>query len=170
MPDMVIGLKVSEPAKVTAQLKRLDTLLADALKETPLKGASSRIKVGGDEFLVLKLDASLIPWDAVPLGIFEQKPGEFAPLLARLKKLKTTISVGVRAGYLLIGIGESAATHWQSSAATDRSYPCCRSSSLWRNLPTDPSSQSDIRVRRFNRCWSPRGRSRQLRHSFEIRS
>ena len=56
MPDMVIGLKVSEPAKVTAQLKRLDTLLADALKETPLKGASSRIKVGGDEFLVLKLD------------------------------------------------------------------------------------------------------------------
>ena len=44
----------------------------------------------------------------MPLGIFEQKPGEFAPLLARLKKLKTTISVGVRAGYLLIGIGESA--------------------------------------------------------------
>lgn len=107
IPEVVIGFKVSDPAKVTAQLKRLDPLLADALKETPLKGRSQRVKVGDDEFLVLKLDGSLIPWDEIPLDMFEDKPGEFKLLLDQLKKMKLNVSVGVRQGYLLIALSDS---------------------------------------------------------------
>ena len=50
IPVLVIGFKVSDPAKIAAQLKRLDPLLADALKDTPLKGRSERIKIESDEF------------------------------------------------------------------------------------------------------------------------
>lgn len=107
IPDLVIGMKVSDPKKVNEQLKRLDSLLADALKDTPLKGRSERAKIGGDEFLVLKLDGSLIPWEMVPLGMVEDKEGEFAPLIKHLKAMKLTVALGVRQGYLLLGIGES---------------------------------------------------------------
>ncbi len=107
IPDLVFGFKVSEPGKVAAQLKRLDPLLADALKNTPLKGRSKRVKVGGDDFLVLQIDGSLIPQAKPPLADFEDKPGEFGPLWAQMKKTKISFAVGIREGYLLVAIGES---------------------------------------------------------------
>jgi hypothetical protein len=107
IPDLIIGFKVSEPTKVTAQLKRIDPLLADALKDTPLKGRSKRVKIGDDEFLVLSLDGSLVPWDQVPIAMFEEKEGEFAPLMKHLKAMKLSVAIGVRQGYLLVAIGQS---------------------------------------------------------------
>jgi hypothetical protein len=107
IPDLLIGFKVSDPAKVKTQLKRLDPVVAGALADTPLKGRSKRVKVDGDEFLVLELDGSLVPWDLLPLAMFEEKEGEFAPLLKHLKAMKLTVAVGVRQGYLLIAVGSS---------------------------------------------------------------
>jgi hypothetical protein len=107
LPDLVFGFKVSEPAKVTAQLKRLDAIVADALKETPLKGRSERISVDSDEFLTLKLDGALVPWEEIPIDKYEDKPGEFAALLKHLKKMKFNVAVGVRQGYLLLALGGS---------------------------------------------------------------
>lgn len=107
-PELVVGFKVSDPAKVAAQLKRLDPVVADALKDGPLAGRSKRAKVGGDDFLLLNLDGSLVPWDMLPLAQFEEKEGEFGPLLERLKKLTLTVAVGVRQGYLLVAVGPSA--------------------------------------------------------------
>ncbi|VTR96242.1 unnamed protein product [Gemmata massiliana] len=107
VPELLIGFKVSDAAKVKTQLKRLDPLVAGALADTPLKGRSKRATVDGDEFLVLELDGSLIPWDQVPIAMFEEKEGEFAPLIKHLKALKLTVSIGVRQGYLLVAIGPS---------------------------------------------------------------
>lgn len=107
VPDLIVGFQVAEPKKVADQLRRLDPLLADALKGTPLAGRSKRAKVGGDDFLVLELDGSLVPWDKVPIAEYEEKKGEFDPLLKRLKAMKLTVAVGVRQGYLLVAIGES---------------------------------------------------------------
>jgi hypothetical protein len=107
IPDIVIGFKVSEPAKVNAQLKRLDPLVRDALKDSPLKDRVKRVKVDDDEFLTLNLDGSLVPWDMVPLGMYEDKEGEFTPLIKHLKAMKLTVSIGVRQGYLLIAVGHT---------------------------------------------------------------
>jgi hypothetical protein len=107
IPNMVLGFKVSDSNAVKAQLKRLDPVVAGALADTSLKGRSKRVKVDGDEFLVLDLDGSLVPWDMLPLGMFEEKEGEFAPLLKHLKAMKLTVAVGVRQGYLLVAIGSS---------------------------------------------------------------
>ncbi|CAN5621898.1 hypothetical protein BH11PLA2_BH11PLA2_53280 [soil metagenome] len=112
MPDFMFGFKVSEPTKVAIQLKRLDPLIAEALKDpqikdTPFKDCIKRVKVGDDEFLVLSLDGSMIPWDTIPIGDFEEKDGEFAPLVKRLKAMKITISLGVRQDYLLVCIGST---------------------------------------------------------------
>ncbi|QJW99883.1 hypothetical protein [Frigoriglobus tundricola] len=107
IPDLLIGFKVSDAAKVKAQLKRLDPIVTAALADTPLKGRSKRAKVDEDEFLVLELDGSLVPWEMVPIAMFEEKEGEFAPLLKHLKSLKLTVAIGVRQGYLLVAIGPS---------------------------------------------------------------
>ncbi|MBW8885390.1 MAG: hypothetical protein JF612_11610, partial [Planctomycetia bacterium] len=107
VPDVMIGFKIREPAKVATQLKRIDPLIADALKDSPLKGRTRRIKLGDDEFLVLSLDGSLVPWDQIPIGMFEDKEGEFAPLMKHLKSMKLSIALGVRQGYLLLVIGQS---------------------------------------------------------------
>lgn len=107
LPDMVLGFKVSDPAKVSAQLKRIDPLLNDALKDSPLKGRVKRVKIGDDEFLTLNLDGSLVPWDEVPLKMFEDKEGEFDRLLKHFKQMKLTISLGVKEGYLLVSVGHS---------------------------------------------------------------
>lgn len=107
IPDLVLGFKVSDSAKVAAQIKRLEPVLKDALKDTPLKGRAAIAKVGKDDFLVLNLDGSLVPWDKLPIADYEDKPGEFAPLLKKLKSKTLTVSLGVREGYLLLAIGES---------------------------------------------------------------
>jgi len=110
VPALVIGFKVSDPPKVAAQLKRVDPLLAEVLKGTPLAGRSGRAKVGGDDFLVLTLDGSLVPWDGLNLAQYEEKKGEFDPLLKHLKSMKLTVAVGVRQGYLLVAVGDSTDT------------------------------------------------------------
>jgi hypothetical protein len=109
VPALVIGFKVSDPEKVAAQLQRIDPVLAEALKGTPLAGRSKRVKVADDEFLILDLDGSLIPWEQVPLADYENDMGEFEPLLKRLKAMKLAVAIGVRQGYLLIAVGESTA-------------------------------------------------------------
>jgi hypothetical protein len=111
MPDFVLGFKVREPKKAEAQIKRLEALLKGLAEQAPpLAGRLRRANVGGHSFLTLTLDGSLVPWDEVPFKDFEDKPGEFDPLVKKLKGLKLTISLGVRDGYLLLAVGPSTAS------------------------------------------------------------
>jgi len=105
IPDIVMGFKVNDSAKVAAQIKRLQPVLTDALAQTPLKGRLTMAKVAGDDFLTLNLDGSLVPWDEIPIAMYEDKPGEFAPLFKALKAKKIAIALGVRQGYLILSLG-----------------------------------------------------------------
>jgi hypothetical protein len=111
VPDYVLGFKVREPKKAESQLKRLEALLTELVKQAPpLEGRLRRVKVGGHSFLTLNLDGSLVPWDEIPFKDYEDKPGEFDPLVKKLKGLKLTVSLGVRDGYLLLAVGPSTAS------------------------------------------------------------
>ena len=105
MPEIVIGFKVTDPDEVAAQLRRLDPVLKDALKGTPLAGRAKRTKIGGDDFLTLEVDGSLVPWDQIDIAQYESEDGEFDALQKRLKAVKITVTVGVRKGYLLVALG-----------------------------------------------------------------
>ena len=108
VPDTVVGFKVSDTKKAEAYVEKLAALLEGlAEKEARLKGRVQRVKVGDANFLTLTLDGSLVPWDKIPIQDVESKPGEFKPLLKKLKGLKYVISLGVRNGYLLLGQGGS---------------------------------------------------------------
>jgi hypothetical protein len=108
IPEFVIGFKISDTKKAEAQLQRLQAL-GEALVEhaPPLKGQFKRVKVGTDNFLTLTLDGSMVPWDQIPFDSLEEKEGQFAPLVKKLRGLKLTVSLGVRDGYLLVSLAPS---------------------------------------------------------------
>ncbi len=104
---MVIGFKLSKLDRAEKQLQRLEELLKGITEQKPeLKGRLKRVKLGDNSFLTLTLDGKLVPWEQVPIKDLEEKPGEFDKLVKKLKELQVTIALGIRDGYLLLGIGK----------------------------------------------------------------
>ncbi|HEY7328950.1 MAG TPA: hypothetical protein VH592_15005 [Gemmataceae bacterium] len=105
-PDLVIGFKIKDVAKAEAQIKRLEPLgEALAAWQPIMQGRFKRAKVGDSSFFTVTLDGSMVPWDQIPWEDLEEKAGEFEGLRKSLKKLKLTISLGVRQGFLLLAFG-----------------------------------------------------------------
>lgn len=108
-PDLIIGFKVTKKEAAQNQLKRLEQEYEKRLgQDERFKGRLTREKVGDQEFLTLRLDGKMIPWEQLPLRQFQEKPGEFDQLVKKLSALPLTVSIGLRDDYLLVGVGESA--------------------------------------------------------------
>lgn len=108
IPELILGFKIKDSKKAENQLKRLEKLATAHLQEiAPLKGKVKRQKLGESSFLTLELDGSLIPWDDVNIGQFEEQKDEFADLLKQIKKLTLCVSLGVKDGFLMLGISSS---------------------------------------------------------------
>ena len=108
-PTIVVGFKCTRVAALRGQLDRLEKLLAPQFEAAAqLKGRFERKKVDGSDYLVLKLDGQLIPWNQMPpLKRIERTPGEFDKLIDKLKHLPLVVAIGVRGDYLLVSIGPS---------------------------------------------------------------
>src|SRR5262249_38539973 len=67
-PDFVLGFKLSKAEPAEAQLKRLEQFLTKLEQQLPpnLKGRIKRGKEAGGDFLTIKLDGSLVPWQMIP--------------------------------------------------------------------------------------------------------
>ncbi|MEX2027738.1 MAG: hypothetical protein WEH44_10555, partial [Pirellulaceae bacterium] len=110
MPDVVIGFKISDPARADLQIRRLETLVnvvVQLLTINEFKDRFGRVSVGGNDFIELRLDGRLVPWEELPFNDYAENPGDFEKLKQHLRSLKLTIDLGVRDGYLLLSIGDS---------------------------------------------------------------
>ncbi|MEX2286233.1 MAG: hypothetical protein WD648_04030 [Planctomycetaceae bacterium] len=109
VPGTLIGFRLKDSAQAQTQLKRMEEALGSILNQInpDLANRFQTIKIDGNDFLTLKLDGEMIPWDQVPIAALEQEPGEFDDLIAAIRKLPLTISLGVRGDYLLLGISDS---------------------------------------------------------------
>ncbi len=103
VPTLVIGFKLSKKERAQAQIKRLENLL----KQSEFRKHVTREKVAGGNFLTLKVDGSMVPWDQIPWKTIEETEGEYDALVKRLKTLKLTVSLGLRDDFLLLSVGES---------------------------------------------------------------
>jgi hypothetical protein len=107
-PHTVVGFKLTDVARADAQIARLETLVnAELDKHAGWKGRLTREKIGGSEFLTLKLDGSLLPWDQLPPNDNAQAKDAIDKVIEKLKARTLTISLGIREGYLLLSIGET---------------------------------------------------------------
>src|SRR5262249_39109174 len=112
VPELVLGFKLKDAKGAEAQIARLEKIAGDLLAKAPPpvqgKVKVQREKVGGSSFLTVHGDGSIVPWDDVNLKDYEEKKDEFEDLIKHLKKTTLTISLGVKDGYLLLGISSSA--------------------------------------------------------------
>ncbi|HKD35796.1 MAG TPA: hypothetical protein VKB78_03320, partial [Pirellulales bacterium] len=107
-PTLVVALKHTNADRVMAQLARLEKLANECLESMPqFKQRFERKKVGSGDYLVIKLDGKMVPWDEIPLKQLEKKPGEFDKLVEKLKAMTLTVSLGIRGDYVLLAIGPS---------------------------------------------------------------
>ncbi len=112
IPDLTFGFRLKDTKPAVEQIKRLEDTVKVVIGFIPqlsaLKGKFKHVKVGSDDILTLQLDGSMVPWDQVPIKQIEEKPGEFDPLVKKLKALTFTMSLGVRGDYMLLAFGSSA--------------------------------------------------------------
>ena len=110
VPDMVIGFKISDTNRTDQQVRRLETLVnvvIGLLTINEFKDRFGRVKVGDGEFIEMRLDGKLVPWEEFPFADFEENPGDFEPLKQKLRSLTMTIDLGIKDGYLLFSIGDT---------------------------------------------------------------
>jgi hypothetical protein len=107
-PSLIVGFKIADAGRAKKQLARLQVVIEGVLARQPeLKKRFRKTTIGGNEYLSLQLDGSLVPWDKAPIAAFERKPGEFDKLLAHLKSLKLAVTIGLRGKHVLLAIGET---------------------------------------------------------------
>jgi hypothetical protein len=110
-PDIVIGFRLNNPDAAKEALIKLETILNLTLEAQPmLKGHFKKEKVGNYEYLVLRLDGKMVPWDELPLDEFKElvdDQSDWDKLLDHLKQMNFVLALGLRENCLLVSIGSS---------------------------------------------------------------
>jgi len=110
-PNVLVGFHLKKPAAANEALIKLETILNLSLEVLPnLKGHLNKETIGGQEYLVLRLDGKLIPWEKVPLDEWKklvENEADLDKLVEHVKKMELVISMGVRENDLLVSIGSS---------------------------------------------------------------
>ncbi|MDX1948353.1 MAG: hypothetical protein SFU86_23390 [Pirellulaceae bacterium] len=105
VPKLMLGCKLSDPKLADPQLAQLEGMLTEFTQMQPgWQGRLAKETIGGGQFLTLRLDGSLLPWEMIGPA---DNPQRFAQVVEALKKLPLVVSLGVRHGYLLLAIGET---------------------------------------------------------------
>lgn len=108
MFDMVIGLRVKDADAAKGIVPLAEVMLNSQLEAQPdLKKRLKHETVGDTDVLTLKLDGSMVPWDALPLDDATGEPGKYDSLIAKLKTLTIAISLCVKGEYLLLSVGDT---------------------------------------------------------------
>ncbi len=111
LPNVLVGFRLKKPSAANEALIKLEMLLNVGMEAVPkLKGHLNRETIGGDEFLVLRVDGKMIPWEEFPRDEFKQLVDNEADLekfIEHVKKMEFVLAMGVRDKDLLISLGSS---------------------------------------------------------------
>ncbi|MGA2062066.1 MAG: hypothetical protein ABSG67_16395 [Thermoguttaceae bacterium] len=110
-PNVLIGFRLKKPSAANEALIKMETFLNVALEAVPkLKGHLNRETIGEDEFLVLRVDGKMIPWEKFSRNEFKQladNEADLDKLIEHVKKMEFVFAMGVRDKDLLISLGSS---------------------------------------------------------------
>ena len=110
-PNVLIGFRLKKPSAANEALIKLEMFLNVAMEALPkLKGHLNRETIGEDEFLVLRVDGKMIPWEKIPRNEFKQlvdNEADLDKLIEHVKKMEFVFAMGVRDKDLLISFGSS---------------------------------------------------------------
>jgi hypothetical protein len=109
VPTVVLGFRIKDAEKATEQLDvihgHLRKLLDD--KQPELAAHLQRDQIAGHEFLTLRVDGSMIPWEKAREQADDVSPEQFEKWRAVISKKTLAVAIGVIDEYVLVSIGES---------------------------------------------------------------
>lgn len=110
-PNVLIGFRLKKPSAANEALIKLEMFLNMALVAVPkLNGHLKRETIGDVEFLVLRVDGKMIPWEKIPRNEIQKLVDNKADLdkfIEHVKKMEFVLALGVREKDLLVSIGSS---------------------------------------------------------------
>ncbi len=111
VPATVIGFKLRDKEPALSQLARLEQFLRDSISaEAPqLADRLSRQKIGQGDYLTLRLDGTLVPWDEV-LEDTDLDADTQDKLVQKLRQVTFQIALGLYEDYLILAFGEDTRT------------------------------------------------------------
>ncbi len=106
IPTFVKGMRLSDTKPAVDQLQRLEGIVQSVLAQQPdLQPRFKREKVGGAEYLTIRLDGTLIPWAKIQEDAEGVDPQDMQKLAEKLKPMTLVVSIGVKDNYLLVSVG-----------------------------------------------------------------
>ncbi|MGA2799178.1 MAG: hypothetical protein ABSE63_16485 [Thermoguttaceae bacterium] len=110
-PNVLVGFRLKKPSAANEALIKMEMFLNVAMEAVPkLKGHLNRETIGDDEFLVLRVDGKMIPWEKIPRDEFKRlvdNEADLDKLIEHVKKMEFVFAMGVRDKDLLISLGSS---------------------------------------------------------------
>jgi hypothetical protein len=109
LPDMVMGFRVRNRDRATRLLAfyehELESLLVDRAPE--LAGRLRREQIAGHEFVTLKLDGSLLPWDEIRSDAADVDAEQFEKWKALANDKTVAIAMGIVDEFVILSLGDS---------------------------------------------------------------
>jgi len=108
-PTIVMGFRVQDADRAKHQLDTVQGHLRQLLddKQPELSAHLQREQIGGHEFLTMRLDGSMIPWDTLREDVEESDAELFDRWHELISKKTLAVALGVVDEFVVVSIGES---------------------------------------------------------------
>jgi hypothetical protein len=110
-PNVLVGFRLKNPAAANEALIKLEMFLNMGMEMVPkLKGHLNKETIGEQEYLVLRVDGKMIPWEAVPMNDLKQlveDENDLKKLVEHVKNMNFVLALGVRENDLIVSLGSS---------------------------------------------------------------
>jgi hypothetical protein len=109
IPTMVVGFRIKDQARAKRELDEVHSLIRNLLDraQPDLAAHLQRDQIAGNEFLVLRVDGSMLPWDKIKEEAEKLDDEQFEKLKSFFSKQKLTVALGVTDEFVILSIGES---------------------------------------------------------------
>ncbi len=108
-PTMVFGFRIKDQERAKRELDEVHSLLRNLLDQAQPELAAhlQRDQIGGHEFLLLRLDGSMLPWEKIREGADDLSNEQFEKVKSFASKQKLAVALGVTDEFVILSIGES---------------------------------------------------------------
>ncbi len=109
VPTMVGGFRIKNADRANQQLDAVHGMVRNLLdeKQPELSAHLQRDQISGHEFLTLRLDGSMIPWEKLREEADDVDPEQFEKWRGLVSKKTLAVALGVVDEFVLLSVGES---------------------------------------------------------------
>ncbi len=109
IPTIVFGFRIDDADRARRQLDEVHAVVRNLLddKRPELSAHLQRDQIAGYEFLTLRLDGSMIPWDEIREEADDVDPEQFEQWRELLRSKTLAVALGVVDEFVLLSIGDS---------------------------------------------------------------